>query len=162
MKKVILSMFLISIFINLVGCNKLEDTNNGDSSQVVSNINFNSAGNVINITEDMYVTWVNEIYLNTDDYIGKKIKIEGMYSSYFIEEEDTTYNLVYRIGPGCCGNDGDMCGFEFESDEELPKENEWIKVEGTLGYYEVLGEKYLTIKDAKIIIKEDRGSESVL
>ncbi|MGL5315160.1 MAG: TIGR03943 family putative permease subunit [Peptostreptococcaceae bacterium] len=161
MKKMILSMILTSFFINLVGCNKLEDANNGYGRQVVSNINFNSIGDIINITEDMYLTWVNEIYVNTDDYIGKKIKIEGMYSSYFIEEEDTTYNLVYRVGPGCCGDDGDMCGFEFESDEALPNENEWIEVEGTLGYYEVLGEKYLTIRDAKFTIKEERGSESV-
>lgn len=142
MRKFITSLILILTLMIVVGCR-------------------NNTGNTIEITEDMYLSWVNEIYSNEKDYIGKTIKIEGMYSSYYIESEDTTYNLVYRVGPGCCGTDGDMCGFEFESDNELPNENDWIEIEGVLGYYEVNGTEYLTIKDAKINIKDERGQEIV-
>lgn len=142
MKKFTISLVLVLALMMLVGCS-------------------NKSGNTIDITEDMYLSWVNEIYSNEKDYIGKTIKIEGMYSTYDIESEDATYNLVYRVGPGCCGTDGDLCGFEFESDNELPNENDWIEITGVLGYYDVNGTKYLTIKDAQINVKEERGQEIV-
>lgn len=142
MKKII-SILIILMSIYLVGCNDSTETR-------------------IDITEEMYLNWVNEIYTNSDEYIGKTVKIEGMYSSYFSESENITYNIVYRIGPGCCGNDGDMCGFEFEYEgKSLPKEKDWIEVEGTLDYYNVNGYEYLTIKNANVNIKDERGEESV-
>lgn len=148
MKKIIANLMIIMTLIGLTGCSSEDD-------------DINNVGDVINITEEMYVTWINEIYVNEEDYIGKKVKIEGIYSTYYSDEEDATYNLVYRTGPGCCGNDGGMCGFEFESGDEMPQENDWIAVEGTLGYYEVNGYNYLTIKNAKIDVKEERGAEVV-
>ena len=151
MKKIIMTFALMITLGSLVGC-----------STSIGGLNkFALTGDTINITEDMYVTWVNEIYINRDDYIGKTVVIEGMYAPYFVEEEDTTYNLVYRVGPGCCGDDGEMCGFEFEYDGDLPEENDWIEVEGVLGYYEVDGNQYLTLKDSKMTVKDERGKEEV-
>ena len=45
----------------------------------------------LNITEKMYVTYINEIYTNSDSYLGKRLKIEGMFLSEYLEETDTTY-----------------------------------------------------------------------
>lgn len=116
---------------------------------------------LIEITEKMYVTYVNEIYTNTEAYEGKKIKLEGMLTSAYDESTKKTYYFVYRTGPGCCNNDGSMCGFEFTTTDAIPAENDWIEVVGTLESYEENGYTYLNLKDAKVTIKEERGQEVV-
>ena len=115
----------------------------------------------IELTETMYVTYINEIYTNYDDYIGRTVKLEGMYTSEYYEPSDATYYYVYRVGPGCCGNDGSMCGFEFTWDGEMPKDNDWIEVVGTLNKYDLDGQTYLTIKASSVTVKTERGAENV-
>lgn len=116
-------------------------------------------GEIIDITEKMYVAYINEIYVNTDDYLGKTLRIEGMYTAS--DYEGTTYYYVYRVGPGCCGNDGSMCGFEFTYDGEMPKDNDWVRVTGTLESYEEGGFNYLTIKADCVEVLPERGAEVV-
>ena len=116
----------------------------------------------LNITEKMYVTYINEIYTNTDSYLGKRLKIEGMFSAEYFEPTDTTYYYVYRQGPGCCGNDGSMCGFEFTSkDGKYPNENDWIEVIGKLDRYYEDDYEYLTIRADSVKVKDERGAEIV-
>ncbi len=141
---------LALMIVFLVGC-----SNNTSVEEIDSN------SDTIVISEDMYVTWINEIYVNYQDYIGKKIKLEGMYTNYYSMQDDETYNMVYRVGPGCCGNDGNMAGFKFECAGELPKENDWIEVEGVLDTYEAYEINNLILKDAKVKVKEERGIETV-
>lgn len=121
----------------------------------------NTNEDMIEITEKMYVTYVNEIYTNTEAYEGKTIKLEGMFTSAYDESTKKTYYFVYRTGPGCCNNDGSMCGFEFTTSDTIPVENDWIEVTGILESYEENGYTYLNLKDAKVIIKEERGQEVV-
>lgn len=121
----------------------------------------NTNEDVIEITEKMYVTYVNEVYTNTEAYEGKKIKLEGMFTSAYDESTKQTYYFVYRTGPGCCNNDGSMCGFEFTTTDTIPVENDWIEVVGTLESYEENGYTYLNLKDASVTIKEERGQEVV-
>jgi putative membrane protein len=118
-------------------------------------------GEVIDITEKMYVTYINEIYTNTEDYIGKTIKIEGMFAAQFIEETGNTYYYVYRTGPGCCGNDGSMCGFEFTYGGPMPAENDWIEVVGKLRTYTEGEYTYLTLDAETVTVKSERGAAIV-
>jgi len=126
---------------------------------------FSSCGepdDSINITENMYVTYINEIYTNTDDYVGKNITIEGMFTSEYYKPTDTTYYYVYRQGPGCCGNDGSMCGFEFTWDGVGSlSDNDWIKVTGELHTYEENGATYLTLSASDVSVLDERGAEIV-
>lgn len=115
----------------------------------------------VDITEKMYVTYINEIYVNTDDYIGQRIRIEGMFQAYTDENTGITYYYVYRTGPGCCGNDGSMCGFEFTWDGEMPKDKDWIEVVGKLGTYEEDGWTYLTLDAESVTVLDVRGAETV-
>lgn len=119
------------------------------------------SGDEIDINEKMYVTWINEIYTNTDNYLGKTIRLEGMYTAETVEETNKSYYYVYRQGPGCCGNDGSMCGFEFTFDGTMPKENDWIEVTGVLERYEEDGAEYLSLKASKVEVKSERGKEVV-
>ena len=121
--------------------------------------NAEQTGDVINITEKMFVTYVNEIYTNTRDYIGRTIKLEGMYA---VEAtESSSYYYVYRVGPGCCGNDGSMCGFEFTYNGDMPKDNDWIEVTGALRSYEENGKVYLTLDANSVKVLDVRGAETV-
>jgi len=121
--------------------------------------NLAQDGDMIEITEKMFVTYINEVYTNTDDYIGKTIKIEGMYTAE--EYETNIYHYVYRSGPGCCGSDGSMCGFEFTYDGEMPEDNDWIEVVGTLRTYEENGNTYLSLEAQSVTVMDTRGAEIV-
>lgn len=135
----------------------------------------------IDIKESNYVPYINEIYTNTDSYIGDMIKIEGMFKAETYGEN--SYYYVYRVGPGCCGNDGSMCGFEFTWDGiDTLKDNDWIEVTGKLRTYQETGmvaqyvddtstettlveqtNTYLTLDAVSVIVKPDseRGAETV-
>ena len=116
---------------------------------------------VVEVTEDMFVTFVNEIYTNSEDYLGRTIRLQGMFASAYDEPSGSTYSYVYRVGPGCCANDGSMCGFEFSWDGEMPKTDEWIEVTGTLDEYEQDGLTYLTLRAKTVEEKAERGAENV-
>ncbi len=146
-----LRLFCIVIFCMIIfsGC-----------SNNVSSINETNSID-LDITEKMYVTYINEIYTNPSAYLGKRVRLEGIYTEEYIEPTQMTYRYVYRSGPGCCGTDGSMCGFEFTMDGEYPSENDWIEVVGTLEQYDENGIKYLNIKADSVTVKSDRGAEVV-
>ena len=84
---------------------------------------------VITFKDDYFMTQVNEIYYNPDDYVGKKIEIEG-----FPMESPNGYKYVGRYGPGCCGTDGYVY-LEYvydKNDIPLVVEKDWIKVKGVI------------------------------
>ena len=126
------------------------------------------------IKEANYVTYINDIYNNPDNYIGKVIQIDGMYTyEDFIAQGGGKYYYVYRQGPGCCGNDGSMCGVEFSSadgtyPDYVPQSGDdnaahpWIKVIGTLKqYYEGETGPYYTLENASYEVMTTRGAEVV-
>ncbi|MFV0516013.1 MAG: hypothetical protein ACK5MV_01285 [Aminipila sp.] len=148
MKK--LSALSLIVLIIILSCSGCGDKNN------VSEVDDK---NTVKITEKLYLSYINDIYTNPEDYLGKTIELEGMFG--FELWEDKAYNYVYRIGPGCCGNDGAMCGFEFTTDNDLPNSNDWIKVSGTLEQYEEDGYKILTLSNSSITVLEKRGKENI-
>ncbi len=124
------------------------------------------AGNIavdLEIKEKMFIAQTNEVYLNQDDYLGKTIKYEGMFYSSYYEPSDSTYYMVIRYGPGCCGNDGNV-GFEVAWDEgkfEVPAEDAWVEVIGVLEEYEEGGATYLQLKLDSLRVMPSRGVETV-
>lgn len=179
-KQVSLLAVLLGVCLIMTGCKTENSIQNQQSNQIeeskqtimleedVDNTNTLSTTEIVlededilDITEKMYVTYINEIYTNTEAYEGKKIKLEGMFTSAYDESTKQTYYFVYRTGPGCCNNDGSMCGFEFTTTDTIPVENDWIEVVGTLESYEENGYTYLNLRDASVTIKEERGQEVV-
>lgn len=158
-KKIIL---LALMMILLSGCGSKDDSNNKTgAAQGATETSAESASKEIDIdiNEEMYIEWINEIYINADSYLGQRVHLEGM----FLEEEDpdngNSYTYVYRQGPGCCGTDGGMCGFEFTYDGIMPEDNDWIEVTGILTKYEENGVTYLSLEAESVRVKEERGSE---
>jgi len=119
------------------------------------------ASDVVEIGEKMFIAQVNDIYLNSDDYLGKTIKLEGVFKQSTGEEP---YYFVIRYGPGCCGNDG-LVGFEVAWDKEkakpYPAEDSWVEAKGVLKSYEEEGFQLSYIDLTSLNVLEKRGAENV-
>jgi uncharacterized membrane protein YcgQ (UPF0703/DUF1980 family) len=115
---------------------------------------------VVEISEKMFIAQCNDVYLNPDDYQGKAIKLEGIYSSYVDSKSGNAYHYVMRYGPGCCGNDG-SAGFEFLYDGEMPKPDDWIEVTGTVEKVTEDDMEYIVLRASKVTVLDVRGVEFV-
>jgi uncharacterized membrane protein YcgQ (UPF0703/DUF1980 family) len=117
---------------------------------------------VVEINEKMFVAQVNDVYLNAKDYLGKTIKLEGIFKSEQNNEKEEPYRFVLRYGLGCCGDDGNV-GFEVtwskEKEKPYPSVDEWVEAIGVLK----VGEKanYLYLDLASLNVLETRGREIV-
>ncbi|WP_262428359.1 TIGR03943 family putative permease subunit [Paratissierella segnis] len=119
-----------------------------------------SDSDILEIGEKMFLTQINDIYFNFDDYKDKTIVVEGIYALFYSWDGNETTPVVYRNGPGCCGNDG-WGGFLLKYDGNFPNENDWIRVTGTP---ELVTEEYYTdlyLNVSSIEVKTERGAEFV-
>jgi uncharacterized membrane protein YcgQ (UPF0703/DUF1980 family) len=118
---------------------------------------------VIEIREKMFMAHVSDVYLNTSDYLGRTIKLEGVFKSqqYYSGENSSYFVVRYGPGDGCCGA-GEF-GFEvkWSMSRQYPADNSWVEAIGVLkveqgGYYHSL---YLELTSLTVLNK--RGSEYV-
>ena len=157
MKKIIMVILLILVIGGIVFAiikinNKSSELANKqvESQKIESSI---KAENIIEITDNYFIEKTNDIYVNTEDYIGKTVKFEGLVYSY----EDTdgnTYYAVVRNTPGCCGNDG-LAGIDIRYDKEYPKVNTWVEVQGVIEEETVDKTKIPAVKVSSMKEKEE-------
>ncbi|WP_286945517.1 hypothetical protein [Acetobacterium sp. UBA5834] len=119
------------------------------------------ATEVVEISERMFITQCNDVYINTDEYMNKTIVLEGMYYEYTDPKTNQVHTYVIRNGPGCCANDG-IVGFEilFEGDKPVP--NDWIRVTGKVEKLDNNELETIVLRLDQIEIKAERGQETVL
>ena len=127
-------------------------------------IKYASKKEVIEIKEKMFISQVNDVYLNPEDYLGKTIKLEGLFKME--QGYDKSYCFVLRYGPGCCGYDGNV-GFEVAWDKEkekpYPGEDAWVEATGELKTYEEDGEmEFLYLDLISLNVLDKRGQETVM
>jgi uncharacterized membrane protein YcgQ (UPF0703/DUF1980 family) len=95
----------------------------------------NRSGDSIIIREKMFIGQVYDVYLNPNDYLGKTVKLEGIFLVQEGEDPGDTYRMVVRYGPGgCCGIDG-LVGFEVKWEDryrQYPKDDSWVEAVGIL------------------------------
>jgi uncharacterized membrane protein YcgQ (UPF0703/DUF1980 family) len=119
---------------------------------------------VIEIKEKMFISQVNDVYLNMDDYLGKTIKLEGLFMMEYSDTRTEPYCFVLRYGPGCCGSDGNV-GFEVACMENreisYPEKNSWVEAIGELKTYEEDDYKYLYLDLTSLNVLSQRGAEYV-
>lgn len=116
------------------------------------------ADGVIEIQEKYFVALSNDIYINNKLYLGKRIRMEGLYKEAVVDGK--LYHFAIRYGPGCCAYD-QTCGFEIHYNGQWPKEDEWVSVTGTLKQYEDQGRPYLYLELEDLTVKQERGAERV-
>ncbi len=81
------------------------------------------------VGDKLYMTQINDWYMNFADYEGKSVEIEG----YFLIIDK--YFFVGRNGPTCPYCMGGYVDFEFYTDQDVSgwvSEKTWIKVTGIL------------------------------
>jgi zinc transport system permease protein len=121
---------------------------------------------LVEIREKMFIAQVNDVYLNPEDYLGKTIKLEGLFKSEQYTNSADPYCFVLRYGPGCCGSDGNA-GFEVAWNKETaaketyPKSDDWVEAVGTLKTYEEDGYPYLYLALSGLTVLDKRGAEFV-
>jgi zinc transport system permease protein len=123
---------------------------------------------VIEIKEKMFIAQTNDVYLNAEDYLGKTIRLEGLFKSeqYYTDNgaSGNVYCFVLRYGPGCCGNDGNA-GFEVAWDDHggltYPQQDDWVEAVGTLKTYTEDDYPYLYIALSSLRVLDERGAEFV-
>lgn len=115
-------------------------------------INVND-GDTLVIGEKLFLTQINDIYNNFSRYDGKTIVVEGMLGNYTEWDNSMSNAVVYRSGPGCCGNDGwggfyltDMTYktsddgngilYNYDKTGEDIEIDDWIRVTGKPALYE--------------------------
>jgi len=135
----------------------------GKSGAAGKNVKYEKAKSnkgVVEIKEKMFISQVNDVYLNAEDYLGKTIKLEGIF------KQEEGYCFVIRYGPGCCGNDGNA-GFEVAwakgKAKQYPDADSWVEAKGVLktygeeGFIQIL---YLDLISLTTLSR--RGAETVL
>jgi uncharacterized membrane protein YcgQ (UPF0703/DUF1980 family) len=120
-----------------------------------------SNDNIVEIKEKMFIAQVNDVYLNTEDYLGKTIKLEGIFKQD--QGYEKLYCFILRYGPGCCGNDGNV-GFEvaWASEKPYPAVDSWVEAIGELKTYEEYDYKYLYLDLVSLNVLRKRGLETVV
>ena len=89
---------------------------------------------VFTVRENTFVASVDNMYRETDYYIGEYNYVK--YVGFVLHQEDPSdksisYPWVCRYGPGCCGS-GTTPGFVVVYDGDLPEDKTWVEVTGKL------------------------------
>jgi uncharacterized membrane protein YcgQ (UPF0703/DUF1980 family) len=146
MKKSIISVVIAVIFI--IGCFG----------------SCKSKSDVIEIGEKMFISQINDVYLNIDDYYEKTIKYEGIFKTQESYMQDEPYCFVIRFGPGCCGYDGTV-GFEVAwadgSANIYPDVDSWVEATGIVRVYQEDLYEYIYLDLISLTVLDKRGAEFV-
>ena len=164
MKKILSAIILILVLLS--GCTSGNTSapattpSASPSPEPVASIPEIDESQITEITEKMFIEQVNDVYLNPDDYLGKPLKLEGVFESFYLEDTDETLRYVRRLGPGCCGNDG-FVGFEVVYGGEYPNKNDWVELIGIFEEYEENDMQYFRIRAASLTVMDERGNENI-
>ncbi|MDR0302699.1 MAG: hypothetical protein LBI04_10360 [Treponema sp.] len=143
----------------------LNDNKFGTTEENVRYLSMSPNKGVVEIKEKMFISQVNDVYLNAEDYLGKTIKLEGIFKQEQYSEWDDPYRFVLRYGPGCCGNDGNV-GFEIkweDNTQPYPDDDSWVETTGVLKFYGDTGYmQYLYLDLISLNVLSRRGAEIVL
>ena len=97
---------------------------------------------------------LNNLRTNSDQYIGKTIKMSGSYYSLFLPETSQEYHFIsFSYADACCRS-----GLEFKLVEDdstigkYPEQNKNIVIIGTVGKYEEWGATYAYLEVDKLAV----------
>jgi len=115
---------------------------------------------IFEIREKMFIQQCNDINFNVDEYVGKTVRLEGMYRAYRFTNDsgEVVMHYVYRNTPGCCGDDG-MAGFMVVPEDcPIPENNAWVEA---IGKVEVTGIGLPVLRLSSLKVMDERGTAFV-
>ena len=159
MKKYVSGFFVLCLLgMLVVGCAKKEALElDGSVTETQSASSASSAVDVdlTVLSSTMVFAEVNNIMVNPDDYMGKTIKMNGVYaSSYGVDAEVSYHFVVIQDAAGCCPQ-----GLEFiwngehRYPEDYPENMTEIEVVGIYDSYDEYGKTYyyLAVEDIAVL-----------
>jgi len=96
------------------------------------------------------------IRMNLDDYIGKTIKISGVFSAFYYEVTEKFYfNVItYMDATQCCSEGMEfILNGDYEYPDDYPEEGAEIELVGKIDSYEELGVRYCYLAADEMKIK---------
>jgi len=145
MKKYLILLIIILVAISFLGgCSD-------DESDV----------DVYDIEERFFSTQIDFIMRNADEYVGRTVRFEGMFHSFYLAEFGGAYHEVTRRVWGCCGEDG-LVGFLVDIGDFTPlDDNAWVEVVGVFEIFEVETIPFLRVVAQSLTEMDERGLEVV-
>jgi len=147
-----LFIFLSLPLLLYTGCiNKDKSQNSENTSSEMINVDVD----LTILSSTMVYAEVFNIMSKPDSYLGKTIKLNGLfYSSYYDENDIMYYFVVVTDATSCCPQ-----GLEFVWDDErkypedYPEEKSKIEITGVFSSYDESGETYyhLLVEDLRIL-----------
>jgi uncharacterized membrane protein YcgQ (UPF0703/DUF1980 family) len=144
-----ISIILIIFMFLVVSCTRTDNRNNTEN-------------NIIEISERMFSTHVSSIYMNVSNYLGKTIRLEGIFGT---DQIDTgMFYYVFRYSQDdCCG--GGMSGFEVrwapDQVRYFPPQNSWVEATGVLREYRRASNRFVYLELSSLTVLNRRGAEYV-
>jgi len=88
--------------------------------------------------DDTWITFVDTIQTDFDNYVGKTVRYQGVFTSL------GDFSSVVRFTPLCCGPDGGV-GFLVVYDGEKPETLDNVEITGTFGFHDIGGDSFRSI-----------------
>lgn len=104
----------------------------------------------------MVYSEVYNMMITPEEYIGKKVRMEGFFGCVYDESKDKYYfSCVIQDATACCtqGIEFVLKG-DYTYPEDYPKEGETICVEGSFDTYEEGEETYCTLRNAIFVTEQ--------
>ncbi len=107
------------------------------------------------LSSTMVFAEVYNMVNSPEDYVGKTVRIRGLYYASYYEETDKYYHcVIIADATACC-----QSGIEFVWDddthaypEEYPANDEEVEITGIFGTYEEFGQSYMYLATDDITI----------
>lgn len=153
MNKPMLFLLCLALLFALAGCG-------GDSEPKTANDPAGAAGGADTIDVDLTVLSSTMVYsqvysmiVSPGDYIGKTVKMEGMFASYHDESTGNTYfACIVTDAAACCSQGIEFILTEdYSYPEDYPEEGGKICVTGVFDTYQEGNYTYCTLRDAKLM-----------
>ncbi len=156
-KNKVLMIALLIIVLVLIVFTIYVVANDSNKGQMKKTSTSSVSSDLIKLGDKMFITTLNDIYTNTEDYEGKKIIVEGFPLT------DSDYTFVSRYGPGCCSSDVyAFLEYVYPEKLDLADEKDWIRVEGTLKQGYENNQAYVYIEATKVEKLNTRGKDTVI
>ncbi len=152
---------VLCICLSMSGCGNTAEEPVQEKKEVPATENLSPISSTENSNVDLTVLSSTAVYGEVYDmmcypekYVGKTVKMEGLYSEYLdAATKKQYYACIIMDATACCSQ-----GIEFiltdnyNYPDDYPKEGDYITVEGTFDTYEEESGMYCTLKDASLLI----------
>lgn len=143
MKKLIIILLTALI---LTGCRPSDSTGPYEQTD----------GDMLVIGDRFFITQIMDLFINSDQHLGRTIQYEGAFTSIYSQESGNYYHFVFRYTLGCCGSEPIGLEVLLNGFEPLPDDT-WVEVTGILVWHD----GFLTLQATSLIEMEERGLERV-